>query len=141
MPSCMSSATVHPRTRGEHSARTFRISSGCGSSPHARGTREAARTFYGMARFIPARAGNTHRPPNRQSLQPVHPRTRGEHYCTERGWDMDNGSSPHARGTRGSTWSIKGVWWFIPARAGNTSRRLRRGSTTPVHPRTRGEHG
>ncbi len=55
------SVTVYPRSRGEHAFNFGDNQRGCGLSPLARGTRES----YGMEtdaeRFIPARAGNTHR--------------------------------------------------------------------------------
>ena len=111
----------NPRTRGEHGKPVL-------GAPE-------------RVRFIPARAGNTSWPTSSCRSSPVHPRTRGEH----------GGRGHHGRGDHR----------FIPARAGNTdqfklSEIMEDGSSphargtlrssgdsrcsTPVHPRTRGEH-
>ena len=74
--SCCSSATVHPRSRGEHLLSSLLLSvhprsrgehifwppmvnARAGSSPLARGTRDADGAVLEALRFIPARAGNT----------------------------------------------------------------------------------
>ncbi len=97
-----------------------------GSSPHARGTRKSSLLLPSCERFIPARAGNTLHAASMPSARTVHPRTRGEHVLALGRLLGGNGSSPHARGTRGEE-AYKFAWGgFIPARAGNTStRRLR----------------
>ena len=51
-----------------------------------------------------------------------------------------HGSSPLARGTRGSLWEPNTQLRFIPARAGNTEVRSAAVGEQPVHPRSRGEH-
>ena len=91
--------SVHPRPRGEHHCprKRSRNKSGSspparehistassfvypiGSSPPARGTRERALDHAVAERFIPARAGNTHRRSRPARRTPVHPRPRGEH--------------------------------------------------------------
>ena len=71
--------TVHPRSRGEHSAR-----SGCRGS---------------CRRFIPARAGNTISRPSSMAFRTVHPRSRGEHRLARVVLPDPVGSSPLARGT------------------------------------------
>ena len=54
--------TVHPRGRGEHSQLVV-LNLGCrGSSPRARGTLVDAALEGALLRFIPAGAGNTHKP-------------------------------------------------------------------------------
>jgi len=132
--------TVHPRGRGEHASTIWRSRGGAGSSPRARGTRNAPLPFTVALRFIPAGAGNT--PTRSASAQPatVHPRGRGEHYG--RGAIAKNitGSSPRARGTLLDLLIAEEVARFIPAGAGNTSRRCTRPDRGPVHPRGRGEH-
>ena len=114
------SASVHPRSRGEHGGLSLVASSETGSSPLARGTRGGS----------PA-----HRP--RHS---VHPRSRGEHSIPRCLAAPANGSSPLARGTlpRGSPFLR--LERFIPARAGNTTTVLSAARAPPVHPRSRGEH-
>ena len=91
---------VHPRMRGERLLLKVGGVERHGSSPHARGTRRAARRPVAAGRFIPACAGNAGacawwRPP-----QPVHPRMRGERSPSEFPLSHRYGSSPHARGTR-----------------------------------------
>ena len=115
-----SRSAVHPRSRGEHiDATVVRVSLG-GSSPLARGTLDEDVARIRMARFIPARAGNTHPPRRRRSRDPVHPRSRGEHAAPLTARDTADGSSPLARGTLRAGHAVAVVVRFIPARAGNT---------------------
>ena len=51
--------TVHPRACGEHVACQPAVACWCGSSPRVRGTHYLLFQREGIARFIPARAGNT----------------------------------------------------------------------------------
>ena len=95
-------------------------SSGGGSSPLARGTRATRR-----------------RPRDATS---VHPRSRGEHWSAPGAEAAWAGSSPLARGTLRGHARPRSHPRFIPARAGNTLRRLRGPEPPPVHPRSRGEH-
>ena len=114
-----SSATVHPRVRGE------RVTPGLpdllvfGSSPRARGTRRRRGVARGGGRFIPACAGNAapHRCPG--ARRPVHPRVRGERLteCSIRAYN--DGSSPRARGTLEPRHLGLDARRFIPACAGN----------------------
>ena len=85
-----------------------------------RGTQFAAHRGGDVARFIPAHAGNTDRPPARSRRIPVHPRACGEHLCHDSFRGCFCGSSPRMRGTR----CVRSV--------------CRR--RTPVHPRACGEH-
>ncbi len=70
----------------------------------------------------------------------VYPRMRGEHdYVTVKP-DLDNGLSPHARGTSTQRYSgLTGIR-FIPACAGNMMVSARNWSWLAVYPRMRGEH-
>ncbi len=98
-PRAWGSPPVHPRRRGEHASTPPNRVNDTGSSPQARGTPLPGAVFVGNQRFIPAGAGNTvinhpTRPP-----AAVHPRRRGEHFCTKRMVFIQFGSSPQARGT------------------------------------------
>ena len=95
---------------------------------------------YEACRFIPARAGNTGPLDTGDPPNPVHPRSRGEHSSTNPSAPPRSGSSPFARGTLNIEVSEALVGRFIPARAGNTSRRIPGPSLITVHPRSRGEH-
>ncbi len=73
-------------------------------------------------------------------MQSVHPRWRGEHASAAQLRPSSAGSSPLARGTRWFASSRTGMFWFIPAGAGNTATNCARTASNPVHPRWRGEH-
>ena len=131
---------VHPRSRGEHVSNPTDSASRCGSSPLARGTPRRVVYAEVVGRFIPARAGNTLPSSTCGSLQPVHPRSRGEHPPVGVPVEYVTGSSPLARGTP-SWWTCgRHACRFIPARAGNTRCSRRRSCLATVHPRSRGEH-
>ena len=136
----ISTSTVHPRSRGEHSSGDAGAALRLGSSPLARGTRRLALRRRPARRFIPARAGNTRWVPATRSPSPVHPRSRGEHDGTTLADFRRDGSSPLARGTHRDV-DLDGLdGRFIPARAGNTAISIRAAVVSPVHPRSRGEH-
>ena len=111
-----------------------------GSSPLARGTREAVKWAARDARFIPARAGNTLSGEPCAHIVAVHPRSRGEHQVIAAVVEQAIGSSPLARGTQGSYTSGVLQERFIPARAGNTKELRSNNRQKAVHPRSRGEH-
>ena len=114
------SAPVHPRSRGEHIPSGDRLLREDGSSPLARGTPGAGRGRPRVARFIPARAGNTIVERARHRPGQVHPRSRGEHRPEGAARANPFGSSPLARGTRPRAGGQHVPRRFIPARAGNT---------------------
>ena len=132
--------TVHPRSRGEHCVAELRHGGLTGSSPLARGTLCGRAAAWGTHRFIPARAGNTTPPSPPPPSATVHPRSRGEHFRMVLLLNAPSGSSPLARGTRRVQDPHQDLRRFIPARAGNTTRRTSRGPWSAVHPRSRGEH-
>ena len=142
---------VHPRAGGEHSSAAVTAAMHAGSSPRGRGTRVLGVLSNETLRFIPARAGNTPTWTGLRSTSAVHPRAGGEHLG---GVGLGNtliGSSPRGRGTQsvlparaGNTRRrLSNVFRrFIPARAGNTKilRAIRDGSSprgrgTPFHPK------
>ena len=92
-------------------------------------------------RLIPARAGNTPATAALRSGRPAHPRSRGEHETFKDELDINDGSSPLARGTRMYWLGVGIVARLIPARAGNTLVSPCRASSLAAHPRSRGEHG
>ena len=65
----------------------------------------------------------------------------GEHFFQSVLIILDRGSSPRGRGTLAFTDETDGNRDFIPAWAGNTTNRPRRGRLPTVHPRVGGEHG
>ena len=136
----MTRAPVHPRSRGEHISGHSRPSASAGSSPLARGTLPAGSAHPRRHRFIPARAGNTSSASTPATRRPVHPRSRGEHAYPSGVRGTFAGSSPLARGTRAARRLGMTRLRFIPARAGNTHAARSPSQTSPVHPRSRGEH-
>ena len=134
------SASVHPRSRGEHQPIACRRGARVGSSPLARGTRAAGRASRWSGRFIPARAGNTRWLTKERPRSSVHPRSRGEHREELIQRRRAAGSSPLARGTRGTARTARAANRFIPARAGNTMWSSISTAAPTVHPRSRGEH-
>ena len=132
---------VHPRWRGEHPTGSPTPAAYPGSSPLARGTPCGRRQTHRRLRFIPAGAGNTGSLTKSCAMTPVHPRWRGEHPSIRVAVALAGGSSPLARGTQQLHAVMNGVQRFIPAGAGNTSRRPASAVRPTVHPRWRGEHG
>ncbi len=95
----LSSSTVYPRWRGEHSASLMPIIGLGGLSPLARGTPPRTHEQAITDRFIPAGAGNTSCLMCRWPGGTVYPRWRGEHpFIFVSSW-RDLGLSPLARGT------------------------------------------
>ena len=130
---------VHPRVGGEQDARQPRPRTARGSSPRGRGTDHDAQGGGGIYRFIPAWAGNrTGRPPV-AIRRTVHPRVGGEQAAASYPVMADTGSSPRGRGTdhpdRRAAWRRR----FIPAWAGNRTRRPPVAIRRTVHPRVGGE--
>ena len=92
---------AHPRSRGEHVLAIRFVSNNRGSSPLARGTREAVANQIEANELIPARAGN-----NPLAMLFSSPR---------------DGSSPLAQGTLRPRSGGMCNGGLIPARAGNTT--------------------
>ena len=130
---------VHPRMRGERRCAVAFARAGVGSSPHARGTLEASPAARFFPRFIPACAGNAATARICSCPEPVHPRMRGERSVVAMDVKLENGSSPHARGTPIRPAVLVGQPRFIPACAGNAGGARNAHRQRPVHPRMRGE--
>ena len=110
----------HPRVCGEHKMPQHFSRAVFGSSPRVRGTHLAFKLGCGLARIIPACAGNTCRAVGVQDVATDHPRVCGEHEAFSAPSVMNSGSSPRVRGTLGSRsipWAFRRI---IPACAGNT---------------------
>ena len=71
---------------------------------------------------------------------PAHPRSRGENVSGAIGQKPPLGSSPLTRGKLPSFWPIALADGLIPAHAGKTHDRPRRGRRHRAHPRSRGEN-
>ena len=132
------STTVHPRAGGEHNSLPRMVRNPHGSSPRGRGTQLQSGASFGPGRFIPARAGNTHRRRRSSIRSPVHPRAGGEHSWSNLSWLACGGSSPRGRGTLRDAGRGDADRRFIPARAGNTRRPQMRRHCPTVHPRAGG---
>ncbi len=129
---------AHPRSRGADPCwLTARISQ-LGSSPLARGRHGLFRWCRATVGLIPARAGQTTDSPSVGNNAGAHPRSRGADGVYVIDSEARDGSSPLARGRRGS-----GVWelpegGLIPARAGQTSFTHICQTSARAHPRSRG---
>ena len=130
----------HPRMRGEHLWSVPAPWGSAGSSPHARGARDAAKFREQLAGIIPACAGSTTCAASPWWCRRDHPRMRGEHRATVAAPCLAKGSSPHARGALQPDGSGRCARGIIPACAGSTLlERVGRGAVRD-HPRMRGEH-
>ena len=111
---------------------------GPGSSPLARGLRQAQPGGHGLAGIIPARAGFT--PPGATNSKRAadHPRSRGVYRPRGAVRRTRLGSSPLARGLHASGGRGLVLSGIIPARAGFTSRGKAPRFLRRDHPRSRG---
>ena len=133
-------AKDHPRMRGEHSGNAYGEIVHLGSSPHARGTPNKEGTNGRRPGIIPACAGNTQVLSEYETSSGDHPRMRGEHDDRVVLRRVDQGSSPHARGTLGDLRAREAGQGIIPACAGNTPPISKTCWCNGDHPRMRGEH-
>ena len=130
----------HPRTCGEHLPTASVFHPLTGSSPHMRGTLQCRVASEGESGIIPAHAGNTASTVSRSTMSRDHPRTCGEHMMTNFSRIVNQGSSPHMRGTRLKTATCVTPLGIIPAHAGNTGVNVQAIGYDRDHPRTCGEH-
>ncbi len=130
---------VHPRGCGERSWNWAGSSTIYGSSPRVRGTDQQCSSTGEERRFIPAGAGNGHRPHDQAPIATVHPRGCGERTAFSSSPVQWNGSSPRVRGTECGLADKISRRRFIPAGAGNGGENGRRPTGIAVHPRGCGE--
>ena len=104
-----------------------------------RGTRPTRRVDIASSRFIPACAGNAGLGARAPTPTPVHPRVCGERRSASLTSQLTNGSSPRVRGTPPGLAAAHPGRRFIPACAGNASRRASEPLSHAVHPRVCGE--
>ena len=130
----------HPRMRGEHMSWRHIARGRWGSSPHARGTHNPNGDLVVRCGIIPACAGNTPRVSIMNDSRWDHPRMRGEHLVLIVVNIRQQGSSPHARGTRRRSRNMRARAGIIPACAGNTGTDAHYRVEAGDHPRMRGEH-
>ena len=128
----------HPRSRGVYTMGATTPSASPGSSPLARGLREAGHPRRRLPRIIPARAGFTCRTSSPSCASRDHPRSRGVYSTYSWLPTLSGGSSPLARGLRDKEGGDTIVVGIIPARAGFTFPRSRRRLRSRDHPRSRG---
>ena len=90
--------------------------------------------------LIPAHAGKTAVHRTIDSGLGAHPRSRGENRAAAALVSAARGSSPLTRGKRRSLARFLDGRGLIPAHAGKTTSARARSSSTPAHPRSRGEN-
>ena len=131
----------HPRACGEHPKHFGASRNPFGSSPRLRGTRQGGCFAHGLARIIPAPAGNTMASYRSPIPMADHPRACGEHSLSKLMPTPPCGSSPRLRGTP----RVCGLFGLgvriIPAPAGNTPGNQTQDRTHSDHSRACGEHG
>ncbi len=125
--------------RGERGISSDGIWTFAGSSPRARGTRDRSVFRRPSARFIPACAGSALSQPVPPAPPTVHPRVRGERKPGLSTPEYYAGSSPRARGTPSRRRQPHQQARFIPACAGNATKKSSTSTRWSVHPRVRGE--
>ena len=132
--------SAHPRVCGENVVEKRGRNGYRGSSPRVRGKLNRSAFSPKTRGLIPACAGKTSRPSRSASRSSAHPRVCGEnkaHGCSFGGWW---GSSPRVRGKPGQGSGRSADQRLIPACAGKTRRRRRRGRRCAAHPRVCGEN-
>ena len=112
----------HPRSRGVYHSPAILACAAGGSSPLARGLRNASDRHIFPHRIIPARAGFTFAPRPTGFQWADHPRSRGVYARSLLASSSVTGSSPLARGLRNVSDRRIFPRRIIPARAGFTTR-------------------
>ena len=128
----------HPRSRGVYYNASHDPNNEAGSSPLARGLRQAVVDNTGRPGIIPARAGFTRSCPGPSPWRTDHPRSRGVYPGRRRLTAHSQGSSPLARGLHAMSSRRTVTRGIIPARAGFTGGPARGRGYRGDHPRSRG---
>ncbi len=115
---------VYPRSRGKYCKVSVSIMPTSGLSPLAREIRAWQCEESRSRRFIPARAGNTSGARGCGRCVPVYPRSRGKYWMVGPYVIKAVGLSPLAREIRAAGAQRGRLVRFIPARAGNTPKRI-----------------
>ena len=128
----------HPRSRGVYLPHATTPRGNVGSSPLARGLPSWRAARLSWRGIIPARAGFTVFARTPGSGRTDHPRSRGVYHLRLVAAQVDEGSSPLARGLRGAWGGRPAIVGIIPARAGFTRSPARSTASQQDHPRSRG---
>ena len=140
MPSWRSGSWAHPRSRGENPRPVMKIWGFAGSSPLTRGKLAISLAADYKLGLIPAHAGKTNGNRVDQSMNPAHPRSRGENSPKSAPSNVVQGSSPLTRGKLlHPRWGHRRQG-LIPAHAGKTYQCTWRRDWRGAHPRSRGEN-
>ena len=132
---------VDPRSRGADPPNRGGAFAGVGRSPLARGRPDRRGDAKLGAGSIPARAGQTIPDSGSDLRLRVDPRSRGADACGALTRYPDGGRSPLARGRHNKFRYTQPRQRSIPARAGQTPRRLQSRARSGVDPRSRGADG
>ena len=131
---------AHPRSRGENGRRGAPTGSPAGSSPLTRGKPGRVGVKRSSPGLIPAHAGKTSEMLVSISINPAHPRSRGENYQVPLFGTASRGSSPLTRGKLVGEAAPEDGSRLIPAHAGKTADCAAGRSGGRAHPRSRGEN-
>ena len=112
----------HPRACGANEKALDNYANGNGSSPRVRGKLPDDELLRTIGRIIPARAGQTNRPPRIMLNSADHPRACGANEHVPWVVEIVDGSSPRVRGKRLACRGFLAFRRIIPARAGQTVR-------------------
>ena len=134
------SRPAHPRSRGENSYAATIAAMFAGSSPLTRGKPPDLKTASIAPGLIPAHAGKTYLQRLQRSETGAHPRSRGENTSRTTPMDRRWGSSPLTRGKPRRLAPWLGCPRLIPAHAGKTPPKRLTRTSSPAHPRSRGEN-
>ena len=132
--------SAHPRSRGENLAPVLPMIGNLGSSPLTRGKQSAGDARHEDRRLIPAHAGKTVSEMDTTASLAAHPRSRGENDHVHCPADHVVGSSPLTRGKLPRQLVQIITEGLIPAHAGKTRCASGRQTSSPAHPRSRGEN-